>query len=580
MFPSSFIQELKDKNDIVDVISAYVDLKNKGGKFWACCPFHQEKSASFSVDANKQFFYCFGCHAGGDVITFISMQEHLTKFEAIEYLANKANIPMPSKVDSDAEAKKQQAKKVHFDMHKLAARFYVQNLTKSDLAKKYIGQRGIKVDIVKKFGIGFAPDAKDQLYKLLTSKGYTEKQMLDSGLIKRGQYGIMDAFRNRIMFPIIDIYGNVIAFGGRVLDDSLPKYLNSAESIFYNKRRHLFGLNLVKNQKPITHIVLVEGYMDVVMLTNFGVQGVVASLGTAFTEQQANLIKRFAKDVFLCYDADSAGQKAALRASGILQAAGLNVRIIDLPKGLDPDDFVKNKGSDGFDLLLEKALLPHQFEVERLSENYQLSEENQRRDFAIAALRIVAKLKNNLDKEDMIKYLQVKTGYSADALNIEQLSLSQDQKKTEEKKIQRPVAVKKDTIRDKAERMILKLALNGMSEELLDRMSEADFSSEFHRSVFKLIKDKRIDETELLNSSESHEDSSRAVEIMDTEIGKDHEKIFEDCYKNIIIDKLDKQHKLFIKELDEKSAAGQETADILEKINEIQIKIREIREEN
>lgn len=576
MFPSSFIQELKDKNDIVDVISAYVDLKNKGGKFWACCPFHQEKSASFSVDANKQFFYCFGCHAGGDVITFISMQEHLTKFEAIEYLANKANIPMPSKVDSDAEAKKQQARKVHFDMHKIAARFYLENLMRNDLAKQYIGKRGIKVDFIKKFGIGYAPDAKDQLFRLLSSKGYNEKQMLDSGLIKRGQYGIMDAFRKRVMFPIIDIYGNVIAFGGRVLDDSLPKYLNSAESVFYNKRRHLFGLNIVKNQKPITHIVLVEGYMDVVMLTNFGINGAVASLGTAFTEQQANLIKRFAKDVFLCYDADSAGQKAAMRAAGIMQAAGLNVRIIDLPKGLDPDDFVKSKGSDGFDLLLEKALLPHQFEVERLSEQYQLSEENQRRDFAIAALRIVAKLTNNLDIEDMIKYLQVKTGYSADALNIEQLSLSQDQKKVEEKKIQRPVTVKKDTVRDKAERMILKLALNGMRQQLLERMQQVDFDGEFNAKVFDFIKEQQMDESLLLNRCETHEDSAKAVEIIKTEIGKDYEKIFEDCYKIIIEDKLIKERDLLLKQLEEQSAAKLDTAQLLEKINEIQIKIQEI----
>ena len=347
-YSDELIEEIRSSNDIVDVISKYVTLKRSGRNFFGLCPFHKEKSPSFAVSPDKQIFHCFGCGAGGNVIHFISKIEGLDFKDTLELLANRVNIELPT-LDNLEDDKTARLKSKVYEINKIAAEFYHENLYKptSKIAQEYIKKRKLDNRTLKAFLIGYAGNF-NELYLLLKQKGYTEEEMLASSLVKRTENGgYMDSFRKRLMFPIQDVRERVIAFGGRVLDDSKPKYINSPENIVYSKGRNLFGLNVAKKHDT-KKIVIVEGYMDAISLYQRGITNVVASLGTAMTEAQGRLLRRYSEQVILGYDADGAGQAAILRGMEILQNLGCDIRVLQIEGAKDPDEFIVKFGEGRF----------------------------------------------------------------------------------------------------------------------------------------------------------------------------------------------------------------------------------------
>jgi DNA primase len=421
-FPSAWLDELLHKNDIVSVVSEYVELKPKGRKLWACCPLHGEKTPSFSVSPDKQLFYCFGCHAGGTVIQFVMDMERLTFYEAVQQLANRAGMELPNEIN-DREMQRQRAyKKRIIEANTEAARYYSRcflNPATGKDAQAYAAKRGLNAEIVTRFGIGYAPDTWDSLLKLLKSKGYSEKELVDAGLLVHNteRNTVYDAFRGRLIFPILSVNGQVLGFGARVMGDEKPKYINTGDTPVYNKRNNLYGLYLHKNEK-LDDLIMVEGYMDVIRLYKAGVKNAVASLGTALTQQQARLLKRYVEKVYISYDGDAAGQNATVRGLDILKAEGLEVRVITIPDDLDPDEYVQIYGKEGFDRLKENALSLNAFKLEAMAKGYDLNDENGRERYAKAACAFVAGLQP-IEQERYYKQIAKKTCYALEALEAQ-----------------------------------------------------------------------------------------------------------------------------------------------------------------
>ncbi len=356
-----FVERLRAESDIVSIISQYVPLKKKGKNYWGCCPFHNEKSPSFSVTPDKGFFYCFGCQSGGNIFTFLMKMENMVFPEAVKLLANKLNIPVPEREKTEKERQIERERVTLFRANELARDFFYACLTKTNFAggaRKYLERRGITQEAVKQFGLGFAPPAWDKLVNGLSTRGIQLETMIKAGLAaeRNSGEGAYDRFRNRIMFPICDLRGRVVGFGGRVLDDSQPKYLNSPETLVFNKRHILFGLNLAdKFIRETGQAIVVEGYMDVIAAHSAGVRNAVASLGTAFTLEQAKSLRSVHEIVF-AYDSDAAGQNATLRALEIAKKLGITIKVIAIPDGKDPDEYIRKHGADAFKLLVAESL--------------------------------------------------------------------------------------------------------------------------------------------------------------------------------------------------------------------------------
>ena len=376
-YPEKFITELVERSDIVDVVSGYVRLgKKSGANMFGLCPFHSEKTPSFSVSPDKQIYHCFGCGKGGGVINFVMEIENLSFPEAVEFLARRAGMPLPEQED-DAESRKRARL---LNLNRDAARFYYEQLSTpaGQAARDYMARRRIGPATAKNFGIGFAPDSWDSLRKAMRAKGYSDFDMADAGLLKRGRSGgFYDTFRNRLMFPVIDVRGNVIGFSGRILGDGEPKYMNSPETLVFNKSRNLFALNLAKKSKS-GYIILSEGNIDVVSLHQAGFDSAVASLGTSLTAEQARLLSRYTKEVIIAYDNDGAGFKAAQRAIGILEKLDIKVRVLRMSGAKDPDEFIQNKGPDAFRLLLEASEDQMDYRLRNILEQYDLGIDEQK----------------------------------------------------------------------------------------------------------------------------------------------------------------------------------------------------------
>ncbi|WP_288301633.1 DNA primase [Veillonella magna] len=365
-FDNDLIERIKEANDIVAVISEHVALKKKGKNYWGCCPFHNEKTPSFSVTPEKGFFYCFGCHASGNAINFLMRYENLTFPEALERLAARANIPLPTAELSAEERKRNAHRQELYEVNQLATTFFHNCLTKTEMGKTglaYLRNRGLSDETIARFQLGFAPDSWDRLYRAFTERGISPGLLVETGLCRQGNNGrVYDYFRNRVMFPICDGKGRVVGFGGRVLDDSTPKYLNSPENVIFNKGHLLFAFDKAYRAiREKRQAILVEGYMDVISAHNRGVTNVVASLGTAYTKDHGRLLLRQADEVVLAYDMDGAGQKAARRAIELLQNTEFKVRVVAMPDGKDPDDYVRNHGPEAFLALVDKAVKPFEF---------------------------------------------------------------------------------------------------------------------------------------------------------------------------------------------------------------------------
>ena len=427
-YPAGWLDELRSRSDIVQVVSGYVGLKKSGRKYWGLCPFHGEKTASFSVDAEHQLYYCFGCKAGGNVINFIMEIERCSFHDAVELLAERAHIPMPE-MEDDPEYELRRSRRLRLlDANRRAAQFYHEMLFRPEGAAvlAYLRGRGLSDGVIRKFGLGAAPDQWSVLTDHLMSEGFTADELVTAGLAvagktknASGESRCFDMFRNRAIFPIIDMYKNVIAFGGRSLGKQEPKYLNTSDTPVFNKRKGVYAANLLRQQRHLDHVILVEGYMDVVSLTQFGVEGVCATLGTALTAEQARLLRRFAPAVYLGYDGDSAGQHAILRGLEIMEQEGIPVRVLDFPDGLDPDEFIRRDGPEGFKRL--PAISPAVYRLRRLKEQHDLSTRDGKISYSRAAAEIIRPL-DPVERETCLRDLAVETGFSREIL-MEQMEL-------------------------------------------------------------------------------------------------------------------------------------------------------------
>jgi len=426
-FPSAWLDELRQRADIVQIISGYVTLKRNGHRYWGLCPFHGEKTASFSVDPERQLYYCFGCKAGGSVIQFIMDIERLDFQEAVRFLADQLHMPLPQlEEDPDYQRRRDQRDRL-LAANREAAQFFHSTLF-TEAGKPmldYFKRRGLTDNVIRKFGLGASPAGWDTLTRHLQGKGYSLEELRLCGLtvVKAAEPATesspakpqraYDMFRNRAIFPIIDQYGNVLAFGGRILGDGQPKYLNTSDTPVFNKRLGVYAANLLRKERHLERVVLVEGYMDVVSLTQFGVPGVCATLGTALTAEQARLLKRFAPKVYLGYDGDSAGQNAILRGLDILQAEGIPARVLDFPDKLDPDEFIRRDGIEGFNSL--PAISPETYRMRRLKEQHDLSTQEGRTEYAKACAAILKNLEP-VELENHLQELMVQTGFTRDVL--------------------------------------------------------------------------------------------------------------------------------------------------------------------
>ncbi len=416
-YSEELIEEVRSRNDIVDVISGYVKLKKSGSNYFGLCPFHNEKSGSFSVSPSKQMYYCFGCGAGGNVITFIMEYENYTFMEAVRMLAERAGIELPQMEETPEERKSRDIRSQLLEINKLAAVYYFHQLRgqNGSTAMNYLKKRELSDETIQRFGLGYSSMYSDDLYRYIKSKGYKDDILKESGLFTYGDGKVTDKFWNRVMFPIMDMNNRVIGFGGRVMGDGKPKYLNSPETKLFDKSRNLYGLNIARtSRKP--NIIICEGYMDVISLHQAGFNQAVASLGTALTSGQASLMKRYTDQVLITYDSDGAGVKAALRAIPILKEAGLTTKVINMKPYKDPDEFIKGLGAEAFQERIDKAQNSFMYEISAMEQNYDLTDpDSKTRFFNEVAGRIVG-FEEELERNNYIEAVADKYMVSMDAL--------------------------------------------------------------------------------------------------------------------------------------------------------------------
>lgn len=506
-FSDEFLAEVRERNDIVDVISPYVDLRVRGSLATGLCPFHNEKTPSFTVYINTQSYYCFGCGAGGDAITFIKNIENLDYGEAVKALADKSGIALPADGYDDGIAK---MRRRILDANREAARFFHSNLFKPEgkVGLQYFLDRGLKIETIRHFGLGFAPDKWYSLIKYMKSKGYTESELVSADLAKKTQKGyVVDTYRNRAMFPIIDVRGSVIAFGGRVLDDSKPKYVNTSDTLVYKKSQGVFALNFAKRGTDKT-LILCEGYMDVIAYHQAGFENAVAGLGTAFTPEQAKLISKYADDVILSYDNDEAGQKATRKAIGILSGTPVRIRVARLNGGKDPDEIIKKYGKDKMRQILDSAVGDVEFDLMREKQNFDITTADGKVNYLDRAVAVLAKLNNPIQWDVYASKLSSELGVSKDAI-VEQIKKKSKQRMRKETKANFAKATsfndenlkkvnperQKNLYAAKAEETLIASLLKNPDfyYKIKDKLYDDDFATQLNLRIYKLIAT-RLDE--------------------------------------------------------------------------------------
>ena len=492
-------EEIRSANDIVEVISQYVVLKRSGRNYFGLCPFHNEKSPSFSVSPDRQYFHCFGCHKGGDVFTFISEIEKVSFKESVEILAERANIQLPT-TQNEAFNAKQYLKDRMFKINIETAMFYHERLYKplAKIAQDYVKQRKMDNNTLKSFKIGYSGEY-NELYKMLKAKGFKDEEILATGLVNKNDRGeFIDRFRRRLMFPIMTVNGKVVAFGGRRLDNNekMAKYINSNENLIYSKKKHLFALNIAK-QSNEKKLILVEGYMDAISLHQRGIHNVVASLGTALTEEQGRLLARYAEQVILSYDSDGAGQEAILRALEILNKLGCDARVIQMEGAKDPDEYIIKYGSGRFKLLVDNAISLVEFRIKMLKNKYNLENATDKVKFLKEITKILAQVENKIEREIYIEKVAEKYNISKEAIYAEVNKLAYSKAPSKEilnRKINSSV-IKTEEISEaiiKREKMILYLLINNYDEafeKITKEITEEDFKVEINKKIFKAIVD-------------------------------------------------------------------------------------------
>ena len=495
-YPDELIEEVRMKNDIVDVISGYVKIQKKGSSYFGLCPFHSEKSPSFSVSPQKQMYYCFGCGAGGNVFTFIMEYENYTFQEAIKFLAQKAGVSLPEAEYTEEVRKKEGKRAKLLEINKEAAKYFYYQLRGSNgrAGYQYLKGRELSDETINKFGLGFANVTSNDLVKYLKSKGYDDKLLQEAGIATFDEkYGMHDKFWNRVMFPIQDINHRVIGFGGRVMGDGKPKYLNSPETMIFDKSRNLYGLNLARTSRK-NNMILCEGYMDVITMHQAGFSQAVASLGTAFTEGQATLLKRYTQEVILSYDSDGAGVTAALRAIGILKEAGLTGKVLNLEPYKDPDEFIKNRGQEAFQERLDQAENTFFFELRMLQRDYNLKDPEEKTRFHREIAKKLCGFSEEVERENYIQAVADKYQIGFD--NLRKLVLSYAEQTGFAKPVERPKSgIQKkaapDENRKKTQRMLLTWLTDepALYQKIKKYISPEDFTEDLYRKVAEKLFD-------------------------------------------------------------------------------------------
>ena len=573
-------EEIRSSNDIVDVISQYVILKRSGRNYFGLCPFHNEKSPSFSVSPERQYFHCFGCGKGGDVFTFVSEIEKISFKESIELLAERAKITLPT-IEGDEYNAKQYLKDRMFKINLDAALFFHERLYKplAKVAQNYVKQRKLDNTTLKNFKIGYSGNYND-LYTFLKGKGYTEKEILSTGLVNKNDRGeFIDRFRKRLMFPIITASGKVVAFGGRRLDDNekSAKYINSNENLIYSKKRHLFALNLAKKSQE-NRLILVEGYMDAISLHQRGIDNAVASLGTALTEEQARLLARYSNQVIISYDADGAGQTAILRAMELLSKIGVDARVLQMEGAKDPDEFVVKYGTGKFKLLVENSISLVEFRIKMLRQKYNLDIAKDKVEFMKQITKILTNVDNSVEREIYIDKIYNQYNISKNALfaEVNKIIYSKQPKKEILEKKAAPVEKKVEVVSDtilKREKMVLYLLIN-YYDDTFTKIKEAiepnDFMVDLNKIIFsKIIESQENEKEKILNIISNIEDAniqSHISEIMVTDYQiTSIDKALEDIINIYSKEKLNKKKNEIIKKLENSREYSQEEIKSLEK---------------
>ena len=555
-YPDELIEEVRLKNDIVDVVSGYVKIQKKGSSYFGLCPFHNEKSPSFSVSPGKQMFYCFGCGAGGNVFTFVMQYENASFQEAVKLLAERAGVSLPDLQEGE-EARKRDSKRARLlEVNKEAARyFYYQLRSKAGQAGyAYLHKRQLSEETIKHFGLGFANVTSNDLVKYLKSKGYEDKLIIEAGLASYDErYGLHDKFWNRVMFPIQDSNHRVIGFGGRVMGDAKPKYLNSPETMVFDKSRNLYGLNFARTART-NNIILCEGYMDVIAMHQAGFTQAVASLGTAFTEGQAILLRRYAQEVILAYDSDGAGVRAALRAIGILKEAGMTGKVLNLEPYKDPDEFIKNLGREAFAQRLEEAENSFFFELRILQREYDMKDPEEKTKFYREIAKKLCGFSEEVERENYIQAVADKYGIGFE--NLRKLVRSYAEKTGLAVPASRPKSGIKqkadpDENRKKPQRLLLTWLVEepALYHKIKKYISPEDFTEELYQKtagkLFEELEEGTINPAAIISLFEDEQEQREVAglfnnRLMKLETRAEQEKAFHDIVMAVKRSSLDR----------------------------------------
>lgn len=558
LYGDDIIEEVRSRNDIVDLISSYVPLKRKGSSYFGLCPFHNEKSPSFSVSRDKQMYYCFGCGAGGNVFTFIMEYENFTFPEAVRYLAERAGMELPEQ-ELSAEAKQQADAKVKLkEMNKMAANYFyiLLHSKRGEKGLAYLTRRGITEETIKKFGLGYADIYQDDLYRFLKSKGFSDEELKDSALVTIDEArGGSDKFWNRVMFPIQDANSRVIGFGGRVMGDGSPKYLNSRETKLFDKSRNLYGLNFARSSRE-KFIILCEGYMDVISMHQAGFTNAVAALGTAFTEGHGMLLKRYTNEVILSFDSDEAGQRAILRAIPILKGAGLTVRVLNLTPYKDPDEFIKELGSEELRNRIQKARSSFMFQVSVAAGKYNQDDPEEKTRFQHEAAKLLSGIREPLERNNYCEAVSREFFMGVKELKdlVEYYGTSgyvQEKPKEQER---RPAEVKKEEKRQEPQKLLLTWLVNEpvLFQKLAGIIGPDDFIEPIYHGAAMLLfeeyeRDGKVMPAKILNQYTDMEDQKKIAELFNTTLKlkplpEDNDKALTDIVRKVKEDSI--EHKM------------------------------------
>lgn len=491
------IEEIKDRADIVSVISGYLDLKRAGANYKGLCPFHGEKTPSFTVSPNKGIYKCFGCGEGGNVINFVMKMDGLSFPEAVKKLADQYGVRIQENTNFNS-GKKERNELMH-SINREVAVLYMKNLGKSNVASRYLHKRGILPEVSSRFGIGYSENSWDSVVKYLKGLNYDLEVAHEAGVIgKKGNGEYFDLYRNRIMFPIIDSKSKVLGFGARSLDDSLPKYINTSDSPVFLKRKNLYGINLQRKDKKVSRLILVEGYMDVISLNAHGVDSAVASLGTSLTSEQVEILKKYTDDIYICYDGDEAGINATKRALTIIHGMGLNAKVITLPIGVDPDDYIKKEGLFKFETRINDSLDGFSFLINKFKETQDMNTVEGKANLIRYVGNLIKKIQSPIEKELQIARLAEEFKLSSDVLKLEIFNFKNETKRSYPDEKAEDPKKKKYTITEKSMIEVLKIMLNNyeLSKEISERIDIDKIKNPQLIEVFKALKEVLKEEKE------------------------------------------------------------------------------------